>query len=77
MSTQPARLINQPLGSLKTGGAADLTLFDTEAEWVYDLGQTRSKSRNSPFHGTVLKGRVAATIVGGKIVYQAPGYFKG
>ena len=77
MSTQPARLINQPLGHLKSGGTADLTLFDTEAEWVYDLGQTRSKSRNSPFHGTALKGRVAATIVDGKVVYRCPGYFKG
>ena len=76
MSTQPAQLINQPLGHLKAGAAADLTLFDTEAEWVYDLGQTRSKSRNSPFHGTALKGRVAATIVAGTIVYRSPEYFK-
>ena len=77
MSTQPAQLINQPLGHLKAGAAADLTLFDPDAEWVYDLGQTRSKSRNSPFHGTALKGRVAATIVGGKIVYRCPESFKG
>lgn len=77
MSTQPAQLINQPLGHLKAGSAADLTLFDPDAEWAYDLGRTRSKSRNSPFHGTALKGRVAATIVGGKIVYRCPEYFKG
>ena len=77
MSTQPAQLINQPLGHLKAGAAADLTLFDTEAEWVYDLGQTRSMSRNSPFHGTALKGRVAATIVEGKVVYRSPEYFEG
>ena len=77
MSTQPAQLINQPLGHLKAGAAADLTLFDTEAEWVYDLGQTKSMSRNSPFHGTALKGRVAATIVAGKVVYRSPEYFKG
>ena len=77
MSTQPAQLINQPLGHLKAGSAADLTLFDPDAEWVYDLGQTRSKSRNSPFHGTALKGRVAATIVAGKVVYRCPEYFEG
>ena len=75
MSTQPAQLINQPLGHLKAGAAADLTLFDPDAEWTYDLGKTRSKSRNSPFHGTPLKGRVAATIVGGKVVYQSSEYF--
>jgi len=76
MSTQPARLINQPLGSLRESCPADVTLFDVDAEWVYDLGQTKSKSRNSPFDGTSLKGRAAATIVGGKIVYQHPDYFK-
>ena len=75
MSTQPAQLINQPLGHLKAGAAADLTLFDTDAEWDYDLGQTKSKSRNSPFHKTALKGRVAATIVAGKVVYRSPEYF--
>ena len=77
MSTQPAQLINQPLGQLKAGAAADLTLFDPDAEWVYDLGQTKSKSRNSPFHGTALKGRVAVTIVAGKIVYQCAEYSEG
>ena len=77
MSTRPAEIINQPLGTLKAGVSADLTLFDPEAEWVYDLGKTKSMSRNSPFHGTALKGRVAATIVGGNVVYQSSEYFKG
>lgn len=76
MSTQPARLINQPLGSLRESCPADVTLFDVDAEWVYDLGQTKSKSQNSPFDGTSLRGRAAATIVAGKIVYQHPDYFK-
>lgn len=76
MSTQPAHLINQPLGSLRESSPADVTIFDVEADWTYDLGQTKSKSRNSPFDGTSLKGRAAATIVGGKVVYQHPAYFK-
>jgi dihydroorotase len=69
-STHPARIINKPLGQLQPGSEADLTLFNTESEWTYDVGQTKSKSRNTPFHGVKLKGQVAATIVAGKMVFQ-------
>jgi len=69
-STNPARIIHKPLGSLKPGAEADVTLFDPECEWVYDVYQSKSKSRNCPFHGIKLKGRVAGTIVGGRLVYQ-------
>jgi len=65
-----ARIINKPLGTLQAGAEGDVTLFDTDSEWMYDVNQTRSKSRNCPFHGMKLKGQVAATIVGGKLVYQ-------
>ena len=75
MSTNPARLINQPIGTLKVHSAADVTIIDTETEWVYDLATTKSKSRNSPFDGTKLKGRVAGTIVGGNIIYKNADYF--
>ncbi|MBZ5564745.1 MAG: dihydroorotase [Acidobacteriia bacterium] len=70
MSTNPARVINQPLGRLKVGGAADITVFDPNLEWTYHAAQGRSKSRNSPFDGWGLKGAVTATIVAGKIVYR-------
>jgi dihydroorotase len=69
-STHPARIINKPLGQLQPGSEADLTLFNTESEWTYNVGQTKSKSRNTPFHGVKLKGQVAATIVAGKMVFQ-------
>lgn len=72
MSTNPARIINQPLGRLKAGGTADLTVFDPHLEWTYHAAQGRSKSRNSPFEGWKLKGAVIATIVAGKIVYRRP-----
>jgi len=71
-ATNPARIINKPLGTLKVGAAADVTIFGLNTEWVYDLNRTLSKSRNSPFHGTKLKGSVAATIVAGKVVFQNP-----
>ncbi|MFB3922345.1 MAG: dihydroorotase [Terriglobia bacterium] len=71
MSTNPARLINQPLGRLQVGGTADITVFDPNLEWTYHAAQSRSKSRNSPFDGWKLKGAVTATVVAGKIVYRA------
>ncbi len=70
MSTNPARIARQPLGTLRAGGAADITIFDPSREWTYRAAEGRSKSRNSPFDGWKLKGAVTATIVGGKIVYR-------
>jgi dihydroorotase len=70
MSTNPARLINQPLGRLQVGGAADITVFNPDLEWTYRAAAGRSKSRNSPFDGWTLKGAATATIVGGRIVYR-------
>jgi len=70
MSTNPARIVNQPFGRLKVGGAADVTVFDPNLEWTYHAAEGRSKSRNSPFDGWKLKGAVTATIVAGKIVHR-------
>jgi dihydroorotase len=70
MSTNPARIIGQPLGRLHTGGGADLTIFDPNREWTYEAAKGRSKSRNSPFDGWKLKGAVTATLVAGRVVYS-------
>jgi dihydroorotase len=70
MSTNPARIINQPLGRLTIGGPADLTIFDPTVEWTYRAAEGRSKSRNSPFDGWKLKGAITATIVSGKTVFR-------
>jgi dihydroorotase len=70
MSTNPARIISQPLGRLQVGGVADITVFDPNLEWTYRAAEGRSKSRNSPFDGWQLKGAPTATIVAGKIVYR-------
>jgi dihydroorotase len=72
-----AKIINKPLGTLSIGTEGDVTLFSTEAEWVYDVNQTKSKSRNCPFHGMKLKGQVAGTVVAGKIVYRNEGLLRG
>ncbi len=70
MSTNPARMINQPLGRLLVGGTADVTVFDPNLEWTYHAAEGRSKSRNSPFDGWKLKGAATATIVAGKVVFR-------
>jgi len=70
MSTNPARIINQPYGRLSVGAPADLTIFDPQLEWAYQTATGRSKSRNSPFDGWKLKGAVVATVVGGRVVYR-------
>ena len=67
-TVNPARLVNLGKGTLSVGADADVTVFDPEAEWVYRPEDSASKSRNSPFFGWRLKGRVLATIVRGKRV---------
>ncbi len=64
----PARLLNLPKGTLKIGADADITVFDTNCEWVFD--ESESKSRNSPFHGWSLRGKAVLTIVGGKVIWR-------
>jgi dihydroorotase len=56
-------------GSLARGNFADVTLFDPKKKWTFDAAKSLSKSRNTPFDGWQLTGKVVATIVGGKIVH--------
>ena len=76
LSAGPAAILGKDagregrIGSLAKGAAADLVLFDPGAEWNYNVRQTRSKSRNTPFDGAVMCGRVEATICRGEIVYR-------
>ena len=70
LSSSPARIINQPLGRLRAGGPADITIFNPNLEWTYRTSEGRSKSRNSPFDGRTFRGAVTNTIVGGRVVYQ-------
>lgn len=71
MSTSPARIFGVPGGTLEVGSAADVVIADPAAEWVYEPLEGFSKSRNSPWAGQTLTGRVTATFVGGRLVYRA------
>jgi dihydroorotase len=68
----PARVVNlKGRGTLIRGSHADVTIFDPKKRWSFDVAKSRSKSRNSPFDGRQLTGKVVATIVAGRIVYRA------
>ena len=71
MSTRPAELFGLPGGTLKEGAPADVTLLDLRKRVTVDPERFRSKSRNTPFAGMQLRGAPVATIVGGRIVWQA------
>ncbi len=72
-SYTPSKLlhIDDETGSIETGKRADITIFDPNEEYLYTKGMIVSKSKNSPFIGKNLKGRVKYTIVNGKIVYES------
>jgi dihydroorotase len=66
----PAELLRLNKGTLKVGADADVTVLDTEREWVFDKADSASKSYNNPFYGWRLKGKAVATIVGGKLAWH-------
>src|ERR1700685_3549895 len=68
----PARVFDLPgRGSLARGNHADVTIFDPKKPWTFEAAKSRWMSRNTPFDGWQLTGKVVATIVRGKIVYRA------
>jgi dihydroorotase len=72
MSTNPARILRVPGGTLEEGAPADITILAPDLAVTVDRATLRSKSKNTPFHGWTFRGGVAATIVGGRVVYANP-----
>ncbi|HXC98934.1 MAG TPA: dihydroorotase [Verrucomicrobiae bacterium] len=66
----PAALLRLKKGTLAPGADADVTVFDPDREWVFERGDSASKSQNSPFYGWPLKGRAVMTIVGGRMAWN-------
>ena len=69
-SYNPAKLLKIDRGTIEIGKVADITIFDPNEEYVYTKEMIVSKSKNSPFIGKKLKGKVKYTIVSGRIVYE-------
>ena len=70
LSVNPARILNVPGGSLAEGAPADITILAPDLHVTIDAKTMRSRSKNTPFDGWTLRGGVAATIVGGRVVYN-------
>ncbi|HEX2446066.1 MAG TPA: dihydroorotase [Vicinamibacterales bacterium] len=76
LSTNPAKILKLPGGTLAEGGPADVTLLAPDLPVIVSASRFKSKSRNTPFDGWTLRGGVGATIVGGRVAYvnaDAPG----
>jgi dihydroorotase len=72
LSTNPARVMGLVhRGTLTVGSHADVTIFDPSKKWSYRADDSQSKSKNSPFDGWKLQGKVVATVVGGKIIFKS------
>jgi dihydroorotase len=69
MSTRPAEIAHLPGGTLRVGAPADVVVFDPSRSWKVDPAAFFSKSRNTPFAGLKLRGRVRWTLVEGRIVH--------
>jgi dihydroorotase len=71
LALAPADLLGLPQGRLAPGAPADLVLFDPTRAWVVDEDRFLSKSKNSPFGGRPVQGRVLRTLVDGRTVFAA------
>ena len=71
LTSAPAVAFGLKKGTLAVGADADVVIVDQHEQWVVDPTRFRSKSRNTPFAGWKVKGRVRTTIVGGRVVFEA------
>jgi dihydroorotase len=73
LTYEPAQILGprtDVTGSLTRGEYADLTIFDPEVEWTVDEKDLLTKGKNTPFKGTKMRGKLMATIVAGRMVYE-------
>jgi len=72
LSAQPAALLGlRGRGTLSVGSFADVLIFDPKQEWVFQAKNSRSKSKNTPFDGWTMQGKVHWTISEGRVAFQA------
>jgi dihydroorotase len=70
LTNGPAGVLDLPVGALKEGGDADVTVIDPNLEWTVEAQKLVSKSKNTPFDGWQMKGAAVCTIVAGKVVFS-------
>jgi len=69
LTANPARILRLPVGGLAPGAPADLVLFDPDLSWQISTDDFRSKSKNAPFDGRPVQGRVRRTMVDGRTIF--------
>ena len=70
MSLNPAKILGIEAGDLSVGSAADIALVDIDKVWTVDVDKLHGKSKNTPFKGRTLCGKVVKTILDGKVVFE-------
>ncbi|MEP7152810.1 MAG: amidohydrolase family protein, partial [Nitrospira sp.] len=70
LATAPAKAFSLNAGTLAVGAPADVAIVDQHRQWEVEPSRFRSKSRNTPFAGWKVKGRVTTTIVAGRVVFD-------
>jgi dihydroorotase len=70
LTSAPAAAFGLKKGTLAVGADADVAIVDQQEPWEVDPAKFRSKSRNTPFAGWKVKGRVHTTIVSGRVVFE-------
>lgn len=70
LTCNPAKIIQSDAGVIQKGRKADIIIVDLNKEWVIDTNKFSSKSKNSPFHGRKVKGKVIKTFINGEIVFS-------
>jgi dihydroorotase len=73
LTCHPAAILRLPVGRLSPGAPADLVLFDPDFSWRIRTDEFRSKSKNAPFDGRPVRGRVVRTIVDGRTIFRCDG----
>ena len=69
-TTGPDSVMRLGRGTLSPGAPGDVTVFSADVEWTYDVNQSASRSRNSPFHGRTFRGGAMATVVDGEMKWR-------
>ena len=70
LTSVPAKLLGIDGGSLSPGGSADVTVINPRKRWTFDALKSRSKSRNTPYHGWTFTGQAVLTVLGGRITHR-------
>ena len=71
LTFQPNRIFGLDKGTLEVGKAADITMFDDKEEYSIDPSKFKSRSKNSPYEGWKVRGKILHTLVNGKTVFKA------